>query len=521
MSITKKMGMYIGLFLIVLSFLTYVSRDSNNYILISNNREDINIFNNNKERISMYKISNGEVERQKLSSYLNGFIAINLENTRYLVRVKEKESPNKIFYLEKDKKPLDFFFKYFPKEDLRRNSIFLNSLTITFFLYNLKLLYVFKKEILKKKELIFAIILLAIKVLLTNSKIFSNIFLTRVNLLVTVTLGLYLLLFVKNKITQLREDLFAQIFFKILFGMYILGEVIMNSCILNPKILNYLASNYPIFLKISTFMYIWIDSIIIILVGLFLESIKRKKKRIIKEIEKKNLAMLGSFILLSLCVEIFVSDNEYFYYLNMFEFVFVFWYIFLTDINTMGRAKVLTIKVFQMFLHVYLFFVVTESVWIALGIVFSFSILNLYTYFITGTLRVNKPYIENLLNRMYLTKNYKEFKEQLSNELKKNLELIDVETKILISRDDYKKFLVDREYDEDEILLEKSDILNQKYDYALRLKYSKNPFVGLILIENRETKLVYEEKRYLEDISEQLSLVANRYRFERLQEELN
>ncbi|ERT67006.1 hypothetical protein HMPREF0202_02472, partial [Cetobacterium somerae ATCC BAA-474] len=182
---------------------------------------------------------------------------------------------------------------------------------------------------------------------------------------------------------------------------------------------------------------------------------------------------------------------------------------------------ILTLKIFQMFLHIYLFFIITENVWLSLGIIFSFLTLNMCTHFIKGTLRVDKYYIENLVNRMYLTKNYKEFKEQLSKELKKNLELIDVETKILIKREDYKKFLVDRNYDESEILLEKGDILNKKYDYAVRLKYSKNPFLALILIENKNIKLVYEEKRYLEEISEKISLVASRYRIEKLQEELN
>ena len=69
--------------------------------------------------------------------------------------------------------------------------------------------------------------------------------------------------------------------------------------------------------------------------------------------------------------------------------------------------------------------------------------------------------------------------------------------------------------------MEKNDILNKKYDYAVRLKYNKNPFIGVILIANRGTKLVYEEKRYLEEISKRISLIASRYRFEKLQEELN
>lgn len=265
----------------------------------------------------------------------------------------------------------------------------------------------------------------------------------------------------------------------------------------------------------------WIDAVVIILIMFFIESIKTKKKQIIKQIEIKNIAMIASFIVLSLVVEFFVNNNKYFYYLNMFEFTYIFWYIFLTDVNTIGKVKILNLKLFQMFLHVYLFFVMTESVYIAIGVICSFLFLNLYTYFIKGALRVDRSYVENMMNRMYLTKNCIEFKEQLSKELKKNLELNEVEVKILTHREDYKKFLSDRKYDEDEIILEKIDIINKKYDYVVRLKYNKNAFVGLILITNRGMKLAYEEKRYLEELSKQISLIASRYRFEKLQEELN
>ena len=185
------------------------------------------------------------------------------------------------------------------------------------------------------------------------------------------------------------------------------------------------------------------------------------------------------------------------------------------------KDRYLNIKnISNVFTYISIFHNNRKCMVISRNYIFIFNIKYVYSFY-KGTLRVDKYYIENLVNRMYLTKNYKEFKEQLSKELKKNLELIDVETKILIKREDYKKFLVDRNYDESEILLEKGDILNKKYDYAVRLKYSKNPFLALILIENKNIKLVYEEKRYLEEISEKISLVASRYRIEKLQEELN
>lgn len=522
MNIKKRMGIYIGIFLTVFSFLTYVSRESNNFISIVTNRESKDIFNTNREEIFLYKKENGQLKRVNIFPYLNNFMNTNSDIGDYLIEIKENNQWTKRYEVKKESKsPLNYYLDYIPKYDFKKNNIFLNGLTVIFLLYNLRLLYVFKKEILRKKEIIFPIVLLWLKIILTNSETLSNIIVSRMNFTITSLLGLYLLLYVKNKSDKLKNDTIINIGLWILFLMYYLGEVIILSGILDGRVFNYLATNYSELLKITVFFYVWIDALIIILIMFFLNSIRIKKKQIIKEIEKKNLAMIGSFIILSLIVELFINNNKYFYYLNMFEFVYVFWYIFLTDINTLGKVKILTLKGFQMFLHVYIFFIITESVWLALGVVFSFFTLNLYTYFITGVLKVDKQYIGNLINRMYLTKNSEEFKEQLSRELKKNLELSEVEVKILIHREDYKKFLLDKDYDEDEIILGKSDIINQKYDYAVRLKYNKNPFIGLILIQNKGVKLVYEEKRYLEEITEKLSLVASRYRFEKLQEELN
>ncbi|MGL5279532.1 MAG: hypothetical protein ACRC8M_10760 [Cetobacterium sp.] len=522
MNIRKRMGIYIGIFIVILSFLTYVSRDSNNFISIITDRESKDIFNKNHEDIFLYKKEKGQVKAVEIFPYLNDYISVNREVGDYLIEVKESNELTQRYEVKKEKElPLKYYLKYIPKNDFKKNLIFLNCLIGLFFMYNLRLLYTFKKEILLKKELVFPIVLLCLKILLTNSEVFSNTFLSRVNLLITSLLGLYLLLYVKNKSDKLKNDMLINIGLWIIFLMYYMGEAIILSTVLDRKILNYLAINYFFILKMSIFFYVWIDALIIILLMFFLSSLKTKKKQIIKQIEKKNLYMIGSFIILSLVVELFINNNKYFYYLNMFEFVYVFWYIFLIDVNTIGKVKTLNLKMFQMFLHVYLFFIITENIWLALGIVCSFLILNLYTYFITGALRVDKYYIENLINRMYLTKNSEEFKEQLSKELKKNLELREVGVKIFTQRDDYKKILSDRVYDEDEIIVENNDIIDKKYDYAVRLKTNKNPFVGLILIQNNDVKLVYEEKRYLEDITEKLSLVVSRYRLEKLQEELN
>ncbi len=207
MNIKKRMGIYIGIFLAVFSILTYLSRDSNNYISIVTNRESLDIFNTNQEKIVLYRKDGDSLKKIKIFTYLNDYMNLNSDSGEYLIEVREKNFPTQKLLEEKnEREPLKVELNYIPKVDLRKNNIFLNILTGTFLLFNLRLLYNFKKDILRRKDMILSIILLCLKILLTNSELFSNVILTRINLLITVVLGLYLLLYVKNKSYQIKRD---------------------------------------------------------------------------------------------------------------------------------------------------------------------------------------------------------------------------------------------------------------------------------------------------------------------------
>lgn len=385
---------------------------------------------------------------------------------------------------------------------------------------NILVVYNLKKEFLRKPSLIVGVFLLILKIIFTIPETFSNMFFARVNIMITLLLGLYLLIYVKIMNINLKNKLQNRIFW-ILFWIYFIAEGVINNLIFLPTFLSYTQHNYIYILKIALLINCFINSSTLVLIIYLIRSIQVQKKDIIKKIERRNIIIVVSFLIASIALKLLAYNNNVFYYLSMFNSAFLFWYIFLTDINVLKIRENLSIKIFQLFLHIYLFFIFTESIWIPLAIIFSFIVLNIYTNFITGILKIDKYYIEKLLNRLYLARSPEEFKEQLSKELKNNLELKSVETKILINTEDYKKYLKDREYNENEILFGKDDILDKKYDYIARLSYGKKSFIGLILIQNKSTKLVFEEKRYLEDIAEKVSIIASKYRMLKLQEELN
>ncbi|WP_407535888.1 hypothetical protein [Cetobacterium somerae] len=151
MDIKKRMGIYTLIFLTILSFLTYLSKDSDNYIKISNNRESIDFFNKNQEEIFLYKNEDKNLEKIKLDSYLDGYASFNTKGKNYILEVQEKKFLTEKYHLKKEKEPIELFLNYLPKSNLRQNNIFLNSLTVIFLIYNFMLFYNFKKEILSKR----------------------------------------------------------------------------------------------------------------------------------------------------------------------------------------------------------------------------------------------------------------------------------------------------------------------------------------------------------------------------------
>ena len=521
MDLKRRMTIYVGVFLITFLGLSYFSRNYNNYIFVSSNHRTVDFFNRTPQKIEVIK-KGGSIGNELFGyKYINGIIFPNVDTGEYLVNVLNSVGEVEEYTFNKVIEPLKKHFSYDIKKEELKNIIFLNIFTAIFVIYNGVLVFLLRKDFFKRTELIFPTVLLFIKILVTNTSVFSNAIVMKTNVIVTSLLGLYLLLYVKKRVGNIKTKK-TNIFLWILFLMYFIPEVLFDSIILNGNILMYLTSHMKSIVKFATYFYVWMDAPIIILVLYLIESNMERKNKIVKKIVvKKNLTII-SLLVLSLIVDFLVFSNKFYFYLNMFEFTFLYWYIFLTDININKKYKILSIKIFQMFIHLYLFFVFTESIGIVIGIILSFLILNIHTYIFSGALKIDKNYTESLLNRMYLTRNILEFQEQLSKELKKNLDLLSVKTEILTYEDDYKKYLKERMYNESDILLDSDDLLDKKsYNYALRLRYGKKPFIAVVLIKSCSDKLVYEEKRYLEEVSEKLSLVVSRYRMLKLQEELN
>ncbi|MBC2850966.1 hypothetical protein H5J22_05875 [Cetobacterium sp. 8H] len=519
MSLTKKLMIYLSIFAIFFIGMSYISKDYTDYIFISNNHNTVDIFNSTKEKTELFQNENNEIKKIRTQRYMNGLVSNNVPEGEYLLKIKDNPTKEKV--INKSKEPFKKKYYYTLKKENLKDIIFLSVFTGLFILYNGVLFYSFKAEILKRKELIFPLILLFIKMFFTNPLTFSNILVMHINIGITSILGLYLLIYVNEKKIR-KKDRITNFFIGALFFCYLSSEIFYNSIIFNADVLNYIMVNLKWISKILLPFYTWIDATVIILLIYFIDINRNQKSEIIKKIiTKKNLTIL-SFLILSIVVDLIRFEHRFYFYLNMFEFTFIYWYIFLIDVNLNNKYKLLAIKVFQMFVHLYLFYVFTKSIDIVLWIMVSFIVLNIHTYLFTGALKVDKNYTEGLLNRMYLTRNMEEFEEQLSKEVKKTLGLVKVKIEMLLYKEDYKKYLKDREYDESEIIIDSNDILcKDEYDYAVRLKYGKKPFLGLVLIKSQNLKLAYEEKKYLEMVSEKVSLVSSRYRMLKLQEELD
>lgn len=128
MNIKRRMSTYITIFLAVFVILTYVSRESNNYISITTNRESKDIFNKNNEEIFLYKKNEEGLKKVPIFRYLNDYMNVNSKPGEYLIEVQENNHlEENISVIKSEGKSLKVALDYIPKLDLRKGSVTTNG----------------------------------------------------------------------------------------------------------------------------------------------------------------------------------------------------------------------------------------------------------------------------------------------------------------------------------------------------------------------------------------------------------
>ncbi len=154
-------------------------------------------------------------------------------------------------------------------------------------------------------------------------------------------------------------------------------------------------------------------------------------------------------------------------------------------------------------------------------ILITIFILDFYTMTFEKILLVKNEVLEKSYTKLCLVQNRREFEKELEKELKKNLQVRSVLVKIFIDEKEISEYLIDKNFYENNLFIEKENIKKEIYSTGIRLAFNGNPYVGAIFIEEYEYEMDIENIKYLAGISEKVAGIANNIRLNSIYKELS
>lgn len=509
----KIAGLLIGIYVLLILVLNYASKNINDYMFISTNIINSEMLSTYSPELTLYS-KDGNI--QKGLNYINGYMFPETKIGKYFLKIKTQEG-EKYYPIEKTHKYSEKKIKLEQNKEIKNIMIFINIFTGIIFIYNLLIFNFYKDKLLQRKNLIFPFIILLLKVFFTNSNVFTDRFVMEMNLSTSIILNFYLVLYI------LRGVKFRNNKVKILLytctSVYIINAILFYIITCSNNIFIYILQNTNLFKSIFIDLYRWVDGPVLVLLILLIQSLTEKVKENLKKLKRKRELLILNLLIFSLIIQKYAFSHQVYFYLNLFEEIFLFWFIVLSEIDNYKKIVSIFLRVFLFLLFSYIFLLYTKNILITLILWGIFIVINIYAYMFEKVLNLDTKKFESLANRLYLIDDRIKFELQLKKEIDKNLEYEDMEIVLLIKKDEYKNYIKDKEYSEEKLIMKKEDILGD-YSGGVRLKYNKNKFLGFIFIKSKREKLIYEEEKYLLELSETISAIASKIRMDYLQKEL-
>ncbi|WP_297404426.1 hypothetical protein [uncultured Cetobacterium sp.] len=511
----KIMFLIIGVFILFHFTFMYLARDVQEYMFVSTNLSKVDPFNEKSKSLELFNMEKNKV---KGINYINGNMYPNLKKGSYYLKVKLGKG-EETFLIKKDQKYFNEKIKVKNIMGINKKIIFINIFTGIIFLYNGFIFYFYRDIFNKNKELLLPLLLLLFKIIFTNSATFTERCMMEINLTFSILLNFYLIFYVLNIVKINRSKKFKKIIYT-LVAIYILNSIIFFSISCSNNIFIYFYEKTTFYKSIFLVLYKWIDGPVLILSILLIQSLNEKVKKNLKKIKKRKQIVILSLLIFSLIIQNYAYNHQVYFYLNLFEEMFLFWFIILTEVENSKNIQNIFLRVSLLLIFSFVFLLYTKDILSILIFWGIFIIMNIYTYLFEGILSIEKKSFESLINRFYLIETKEDFEEQLSKEIEKNIDVKRLKVKLLIKKDEYKTLIKEKIYLEDKIIIKKDDILGD-YSGGIRLSYNKNRFLGLILIKNNRDSLIYEEEKYLLELAKTISVIASKIRMNYLQKELD
>lgn len=205
------------------------------------------------------------------------------------------------------------------------------------------------------------------------------------------------------------------------------------------------------------------------------------------------------------------------YFIELLEFMSIYWLIIILTIKIYYEKIRLVIRFIVGFVIAYCTLLFFKSVDMALVTIFTVVVLELYTELIENIVREDRDKIESICNNLSLVENIEEFENQLKYQLNKYIKVNKIKIIIFKEQEERFKYILSKEK---KLYFVKKEILGEKYTIGFRMFYNQNPYVGIILIDEKDEVLSMDEFNFLMELTKVVSEMANKIRLYSLYREL-
>lgn len=492
------------------------SRGVDGYLFVENNRGETDIFAREKITRTLLDKDLKKVEIEP-KRYMNGEIYMGLPNGNYYLKSKlETHNEEMLTTIKKDEDYKRIKVNYRVCDYINMDRKILGFSSIIIIILNLSFFYVLRDRIKTIPGYVGIFYLLLVKMVIGNNLISPGKMVHYYNAVLSSGIGIGMIYYYfRNKRVKLN------LFFLSLIIFYGVIDFIFLVMMSSGKIYSFMYMNGIFMEKWMTLVYRYIDFPFILFSMLLFRSLKEKVSPILLINKRKKESIIIIYLVLSLVAGLMAHRTRLYGYVNMYNYMFAYWLTVFFQIKSFTKNLNYVLRIFIHILTFYIFFYFTNNIYLIGIFVGAFAVTNLISYLFVGIVRTDFKYIEEVENRFVLVDDLQEFKYQLKKELEKSLILKKVKIIIFFEKFGYKNYLKDSNKIENLTILSKEYILDsEEYDSAGKLSYGKTKFLGLILLENKRGRLLYEEEKYLIELSKIASKVASRIRLSKLQEDL-
>lgn len=512
----RKILIVLGLLSIFLGgYLKYLSRNEKDFIYVLPRIKNTEVLDRDIGKYSLLN-TEGETLSNPKKNFLNGKIFLDVPNGNYILKAEFDDETKSINIAKNNEMELvrvnlqgDAFSK--------KQEIFLNLITLTLIGLNLCIFLVFRKK-LKRDRILYGLFgLLLLKLIFSFRGNFQTNILIFSEFLVTRGLGFFIIFYMMDKLIDKRKKI-AKFLIYIGMALVFLYNFLFAVAIFSPQIYVYLLDNQFTLLKLATSTRKIIDLTRIIFLMIIYIFISRRKHMTLKNWILWSIVGFGYFIL-EFFHNIFPKTLKLYYFIELIEFMWIYWGLCFYQLRlyTKNLTRIVRYILGLTLAYASLFYFKTLAE--PFVIIATIFILDIYTLVIDKLLSQKDEILDKTYNKLSLVQNKKQFKIQLEKEIKKHIKIKSVKVKLFIEPEEYKEFILDG--GDEDLYIDGSRIKNKEYTCAFRIEFSGNPYIGLILIEETNTTISYEEYNYMINLSKKIANIASKVRLNSLYEELS